>query len=136
MYFLDNVLQDFIDNAENTHAKAKYAAMRERSVGLGVMGLHYLYQMEGLPFGSAKAYELNREIFQHLKTETDKANKKIALDRGACPDAAECGMMLRFSNTMAIAPTASISVICGGASPGIEPAMPIVTGKQIGRAHV
>ena len=41
--------------------------------------------------------------------------------RGACPDAADYGFEERFSNKMAIAPTASISIICGGASPGIEP---------------
>jgi ribonucleoside-diphosphate reductase alpha chain len=29
--------------------------------------------------------------------------------------------MERFSNKMAVAPTASVSIICGGASPGIEP---------------
>ena len=123
MYFLDNVLQDFIDTAETTHSKARYAAMRERSVGLGVMGLHYLYQARGLPFGSKEAYLLNKEIFVHLNTATKLANKHIALDRGACPDANDCDIMVRFSNTMAVAPTASISVICGGSSPGIEPTM-------------
>jgi ribonucleoside-diphosphate reductase alpha chain len=45
----------------------------------------------------------------------------LAEERGPCPDAAEYGFMERFSNKTAIAPTASISIICGGASPGIEP---------------
>ena len=49
------------------------------------------------------------------------ASKILAEERGACPDAADYGIMERFSNKTAIAPTASISIICGGASPGIEP---------------
>ena len=31
------------------------------------------------------------------------------------------GVNERFSNKIAIAPTASISIICGGSSPGVEP---------------
>ena len=122
MYFLDNVLQDFIDQAPDTHAKARYAAMRERSVGLGVMGLHYAYQARGFAFGSPEAYKLNKEIFSHIKQHCDAANKHIAGERGPCPDAADAGYPhVRFSNCTAIAPTASISVICGGSSPGVEP---------------
>lgn len=124
MYFLDNVLQDFIDNAEDTHYKAKYAAMRERSVGLGMMGLHYLYQKNGLSFGSDEAYELNREVFTHIGNQVNIANQEIGMDRGSCPDAIDAGFTnRRFSNCTAIAPTASISVICGNVSPGIEPQM-------------
>lgn len=122
MYFLDNVLQDFIDNAPDTHAKAKYSAERERSVGLGVMGLHSLYQSLGYAVDSADAYGLNQEIFARIYNQVNVANQLIAMDRGPCPDAADAGHMTRrFSNTMAIAPTASISIICGGTSPGIEP---------------
>src|SRR5690606_9300790 len=51
----------------------------------------------------------------------DAASVKLAKERGACPDAKEYGIEERFSNKMAIAPTASISIICGGTSPGIEP---------------
>ena len=51
----------------------------------------------------------------------DQASKDLAEERGACPDAEEFGIKERFSNKTAIAPTASISIICGGASPGIEP---------------
>ena len=63
----------------------------------------------------------NRRIFQHIKRQADDASHTLAEERGACPDAADYGVMERFSNKMAIAPTASISIICGGSSPGIEP---------------
>ncbi len=121
MIFLDNVLQDFIDNAPDSMQKAKYSAMRERSVGLGVMGFHSFLQSKNVPMESAMAKVWNKKIFQNIKTGVDAASKKLATQRGACPDAAEAGIMERFSNKMAIAPTASISIIAGNSSPGIEP---------------
>jgi ribonucleoside-diphosphate reductase alpha chain len=121
MRFLDNVLQDFIDKAPDTMARAKYAAMRERSVGLGTMGYHSFLQSKMIPMESVMAKVWNRRMFQHIKRQADDASVKLAEERGACPDAADYGVMERFSNKMAIAPTASISIICGGASPGIEP---------------
>jgi ribonucleoside-diphosphate reductase alpha chain len=121
MRFLDNVLQDFIDRAPDTMAKARYSAMRERSVGLGVMGFHSFLQDNMVPFESALAKSWNHKIFSHVQAEVDRASDILARERGPCPDAADYGMMERFSNKTAIAPTASISTICGGASPGIEP---------------
>ncbi|HQT60549.1 MAG TPA: ribonucleoside-diphosphate reductase subunit alpha [Acidiphilium sp.] len=121
MRFLDNVLQDFIDNAPDSMARAKYAAMRERSVGLGVMGFHSLLQALGIPFESAMAKAWNIRIFRHIRAGADAASRKLAEERGPCPDAAEYGVMERFSHKMAIAPTASISIIAGNSSPGIEP---------------
>jgi len=121
MRFLDNVLQDFIDHAPDLMEKAKYSAMRERSVGLGVMGLHSFLQSQMVPIESAMAKVWNRRIFEHIKKKADEASKTLAAERGPCPDAADYGAMERFSNKIAIAPTASISIICGGASPGIEP---------------
>ena len=121
MRFLDNVLSDFIDKAPDTMQRAKYAAMRERSVGLGVMGFHSFLQSKMLPMEGVMAKVWNRRMFQHIKTQADDASVKLAHERGACPDAADYGVMERFSNKMAVAPTASISIICGGASPGIEP---------------
>ena len=121
MRFLDNVLQDFIDNAPDEFARAKYAAMRERSVGLGVMGFHSFLQDQLVPFESAMAKAWNTKIFRHIKAGVDAASSRLAAERGACPDAADYGIAERFSNKLAIAPTASISIICGGASPGIEP---------------
>jgi ribonucleoside-diphosphate reductase alpha chain len=121
MRFLDNVLQNFIDTAPETMAKARYAAMRERSVGLGVMGFHSFLQALNVPFESVVAKVWNKKMFRHIREQADAASRMLAEERGPCPDAAEYGFMERFSNKIAIAPTASISIICGGAAPGIEP---------------
>jgi ribonucleoside-diphosphate reductase alpha chain len=121
MRFLDNVLQSFIDTAPDSMAKARYSAMRERSIGLGVMGFHSFLQAKMIPLESAMAKSWNLKIFKHIKDHADKASIKLAHERGACPDAAEFGIQERFSNKIAIAPTASISIICGSTSPGIEP---------------
>ncbi len=123
MRFLDNVLQDYIDKTDGIdgHVHARYAAMRERSVGLGVMGFHSFLQANKVPFESVVAKAWNKKIFTHIKAGVDAASEALAVERGACPDAADYGIMARFSNKTAIAPTASISTICGGTSPGIEP---------------
>ncbi|MBO22130.1 MAG: ribonucleotide-diphosphate reductase subunit alpha [Rhodospirillaceae bacterium] len=121
MRFLDNVLSDFIQNAPDSFAKAKYSAMRERSVVLGIMGLHSFLQDQMVPFESAVAKAWNKKMFKHIREQADTASKTLAAERGACLDAEDYGIHERFSNKMAIAPTASISIICGGASPGIEP---------------
>jgi ribonucleoside-diphosphate reductase alpha chain len=121
MRFLDNVLEDFIRRAPDSMMRAKYAAMRERSVGLGVMGYHSFLQGRRIPLESVMAKVWNKRMFKHIKTQADAASIKLAHERGPCPDAKEYGIMERFSNKIAIAPTASISIITGGTSPGIEP---------------
>lgn len=119
--FLDNVLEDFIQRAPDEMAQSKYSAFRERSVGLGVMGFHSFLQAQGVPFESAMAKSWNMRMFKHIRRAADAASRKLAEERGPCPDAADCGVMERFSHKIAIAPTASISIICGGTSAGIEP---------------
>jgi ribonucleoside-diphosphate reductase alpha chain len=121
MRFLDNVLTDYIDRAPPEMARAKYSASRERSVGLGVMGFHSFLQARNLPFEGAMAKSWNLKIFKHISTAANEASMMLATERGACPDAEERGVMERFSCKMAIAPTASISIICGGTSACIEP---------------
>ncbi|MBN8817705.1 MAG: ribonucleoside-diphosphate reductase subunit alpha [Sphingomonas sp.] len=121
MRFLDNVLQDYIDRAPDEMARAKYSAERERSVGLGIMGFHSMLQARGIPFESAMAKSWNLRIFKHISAKANEASMLLAHERGPCPDAADQGVMERFSCKMAIAPTASISIICGGTSACIEP---------------
>ena len=121
MRFLDNVLQDYIDRHEPGMERAAYSAERERSVGLGVMGFHSFLQARGLPFEGAMAKSWNLNIFRHINAQVNEASMQLAVERGPCPDAADMGVIERFSCKMAIAPTASISIICGGTSACIEP---------------
>ena len=121
MRFLDNVLSDYIERAPDEMARAKYSAERERSVGLGVMGFHSFLQARNIPFEGAMAKSWNFRIFKHIRAQVDEASMMLANERGPCPDAADMGVMERFSCKMAIAPTASISIITGGTSACIEP---------------
>lgn len=115
---LDNVLEFFIRNAPDTLGKAKYSAMMERSVGLGAMGFHSLLQSKGLPFESALATSINRQVFAHIAREAGAATLKLAQERGPCPDAK--GEMRRNMHLTAVAPNASSSILCV-TSASIEP---------------
>jgi len=116
---LDNVLQYFIDTAPSAIKRAKYSATRERSIGIGALGWHALLQRKNLPWESAMATSLNKQIFSHVRSFLDKANKHLGKERGEAPDAEGTGN--RFSHLMAIAPNASSSILMGNTSPSIEP---------------
>ena len=116
---LDNVLQYFIDHAPNEIARAKYSAIRERSIGVGELGWHALLQKKMIPFESAMAKSLNMRIAKHIHTGLEEANFKLGEARGEAPDAKGTGR--RFSHMRAIAPNASSSIIMGNTSPSVEP---------------
>jgi ribonucleoside-diphosphate reductase alpha chain len=118
---LDNVLQNFIENAPDEISRARYSAERERSVGLGTLGFHAYLQKKHIPFESALAKSANMKIFKNIRSKMDEANIRLANERGACPDAAKHGYNVRFSHMMALAPNASTSLIMGNTSPSIEP---------------
>jgi len=116
---LDNVLQSFIEEAPDSISRAKFSAMRERSVGVGALGFHAYLQAKNIPFESAMAKSINMRMFKHIRTDLDRANRGLAVLRGEAPDAEGTG--LRCSHVMAIAPNASSSIIMGNTSPSIEP---------------
>jgi ribonucleoside-diphosphate reductase alpha chain len=116
---LDNVLQYFIDNAPDTVRRAKYSALRERSIGIGALGWHAYLQRNNIAWESALATSANHKIFKHIRTHLDQANIHLGRERGEAPDAKGTGQ--RFSHMMAIAPNASSSIIMGNTSPSIEP---------------
>jgi ribonucleoside-diphosphate reductase alpha chain len=116
---LDNVLQYFIDNADRKVKRAIYSASRERSIGVGALGFHAYLQQKNVPFESAVAKAINIKIFKTINTAMEKANLELGAERGEAPDAVGTGR--RFSNSMAIAPNASSSLIMGNTSASIEP---------------
>jgi len=116
---LDNVLTDFINRAPEPLHKAKFSAMRERSLGLGAMGFHAYLQKNNIPFESAQATGANLRIFSHIKEDASITTRKLAVEKGACPDDDTC--TVRNAHLLAIAPNASSSIICGNTSPSIEP---------------
>jgi ribonucleoside-diphosphate reductase alpha chain len=116
---LDNVLQYFIDNAPKEIKRAKYSAIRERSIGIGALGWHALLQRKNIPWESSMAVGLNKTIFAGVRGKLDAANKELGVERGEAPDAEGTGN--RFSHLMAIAPNASSSILMGNTSPSIEP---------------
>ena len=81
MRFLDNVLTDFINRAPESFDDAKYSAIRERSVGLGVMGFHSFMQKNMIPIESVMAKVWNKKMFQLIDKEVNAASKKLAEER-------------------------------------------------------
>jgi len=116
---LDNVLESFIQNAPQQLERAKFSAMRERSLGLGAMGFHAYLQKNGISFESPMASAINYEMFDNIKSQAQTTTEQLAVERGACPDDDSCSV--RNTHLLAIAPNASSSIICGNTSPSIEP---------------
>ena len=116
---LDNVLTFFIDNAPDEVGRAKFSAMRERSIGVGALGFHAYLQKNGIAWETPEAKGANLRLFRHIRSKLDEANKELGKERGEAPDAK--GRGLRFSHVMAVAPNASSSIIMGNTSPSIEP---------------
>jgi ribonucleoside-diphosphate reductase alpha chain len=116
---LDNVLTVFIKNAPDSLEKAKFSAMRERSIGLGAMGFHAYLQKNNLSFEGMYATAMNMKMFRHIKDGAVETTHKLAVEKGACPDDDSC--KVRNAHLLAIAPNASSSIICGNTSPSIEP---------------
>ncbi len=116
---LDNVLSYFIKNAPDEINRAKYSAMRERSIGIGALGFHAYLQKNSIAFESALAKSANIRIFKSIRSGLEEASSSLAAERGEAPDAEGTGK--RFSLLMAVAPNASSSILMGNTSPSIEP---------------
>jgi ribonucleoside-diphosphate reductase alpha chain len=118
---LDNVIDIFVRDAGDEISRARFSAYRERAVGVGVLGFHAYLQKHNIAFEGVMAKSFNNRLFKSIRSQLDKKNEQLAIERGPCPDAAESGIMKRMSHIMAVAPNASSSIIMGNTSPSIEP---------------
>ncbi|TDO29397.1 ribonucleoside-diphosphate reductase alpha chain [Sediminibacterium goheungense] len=121
IFFLDAVLQEFINKTEGNHylASANRFAKRHRALGLGVLGWHSYLQKNMIPFEGLRAKQLTTQIFSDIRDKADKASTDLARIYGE-PEVLK-GYGRRNTTTLAIAPTTSSSAILGQTSPGIEP---------------
>lgn len=124
MEMLDNVLNVFIQKATNSENKSHFlrildSAINERNIGIGIMGFHAYLQKHMISIEHPNANKLNKEIFSWLSSTTDQINYQLGKERGTPEDIAGSGK--RFAYTLAIAPTATTSILLGNTSPSIEP---------------
>lgn len=133
IYFLDAVMTDFITKLERLRdseeleyreafhfmKRAYNFAVENRALGLGLLGLHSLYQSKMIPFESTEASLLNESIFKTIKERAEKATKELAEKFGE-PEFMK-GTGMRNSTLMAVAPNTSSAFILGQVSQSIEP---------------
>ncbi len=120
-YFLDAVMEEFIQKTEGTQfmERAVRFAKRHRAIGIGVLGWHSYLQSKMIPFNSSEAMMENNKVFKTIKERSYEASEELAEKFGE-PEVLE-GHGRRNTTTMAVAPTQSSSIILGQVSPSIEP---------------
>lgn len=120
-WFLDGVLEEFIQKAKNLKGfeNSVRSAEKGRALGLGVLGWHTYLQKNGIPFEGMAAQFETRKIFSQLKIESERASRDMAVELGEPLWCRDSGM--RNTHLRAIAPTVSNSKLSGDVSAGIEP---------------
>ena len=121
IWFLDGVMEEFIQksNGKDSLVRTHNHAKKGRALGLGVMGWHTFLQQKNLPFNSIASTVHTRNIFNKIRMEAETASMELAAEYG---EPIWCrGTGMRNTHLLAVAPTVSNSVICGGISAGIEP---------------
>ena len=121
IWFLDGVLDEFIQRAKNMRGfeNSVRSAEKGRALGLGVLGWHTYLQQRGLPFEGLQGQFETRKIFSQMKIEAERASRAMAEEYGEPLWCVGTGM--RNTHLMAIAPTVSNSKLSGNVSAGIEP---------------
>jgi ribonucleoside-diphosphate reductase alpha chain len=140
--FLDNV----IDRNEFPLAESRKITLRNRKIGLGVMGLADLLLLMGLPYDSDEARAMGEKIMSFLDREAKIASRDLAAKRGAFPNWKgslwqKLGYEpMRNATVSTVAPTGTISIIAGCSS-GIEPIFSaifyrnVLSGQRLREVH-
>jgi ribonucleoside-diphosphate reductase alpha chain len=140
--FLDNV----IDVNEFPLEESRKITLKNRKIGLGVMGLADLLLMMELPYESSDALYLGERLMSFLDREAKLASEELARARGAFPNWKgslwqRLGYRpLRNATVSTVAPTGTISIIAGCSS-GIEPIFSgifyrnVLSGERLREVH-
>ncbi len=133
--FLDNVRLDFIKRAPESMKRAVYATQRDGAIGLGVSGYSTYLQGKMIPIESEEANDYNNKIFKHIREEMDKVSYRLAVERGACQDAEEVGVMERFTHKVALKPDA-LTAFFFNVSPNTEVSLVNYNYKTLHGSHM